>query len=252
LDLRLYFRVIWRFRLIVAAGLVLGLFLALLSYTRVSFAGGKPSISYRQSETWRSTTQLFITQGGFPWGRTVLPYKRTNTPSGTQFVPSDFADPNRLSTLSYYYAQFANSDEVQQLVASRTRGIRGFVTAQSVLDPSTRFSLPFVDIQGLARTPQEATTLANAGATAFIDYMTRRQAAAGIPSSQRVELSVTNRANGARLLVGRKKTTPVVIFLTLMLAAIGLAFILENLRPRVQLVGGGASELDATNERRSA
>lgn len=252
MDLRLYFRVIWRFRLIVVAGLVLGLLLALLSYARVSFAGGKPSISYRQSETWRSTTQLFITQGGFPWGRTVLPYKTAQTPTGTQIVPSDFADPNRLSNLSYYYAQFANSDEVHQLVASRTRGIRGFVTAQALLDESTRFSLPFVDIQGRARTPQEATTLANAGATAFKDYMTRQQVAAGIPTVQRVTLSVTSRANGAVLVVGRRKTTPVVIFLTTMLAAIGLAFILENLRPRVQLVSGGANELDATNERRSA
>jgi hypothetical protein len=32
----------------------------------------------------------------------------------------------------------------------------------------------------------------------------------------------------------RKKTTPIVVFLTVLLAAIGLAFVLENLRPRIR------------------
>jgi hypothetical protein len=168
-------------------------------------------------------------------------------------VPGDFADPNRLSGLAYYYAAFANSDEVQRLVASRTGRIQGSVTAQPVLDPSTRFSLPFVQIQGLARTPQDATRLSSEGADAFISYLTQQQIAGGIPASQRTELKVTNRARGAILLQGRRKTTPVVIFLTVMLAAIGLAFILENLRPRVQLVSGGAGEhVDAAAGRRSA
>ncbi len=38
------------------------------------------------------------------------------------------------------------------------------------------------------------------------------------------------------LLEGRSKTVPIVVFLTVMLAVIGLAFILENLRPRVRPV----------------
>lgn len=250
MDLRLYFRVIWRFRLIVAAGLVLGLCLALLSYTRVSFAGGTPSISYRQSETYRSTTQLFITQNGFPWGRTVLPFNLANTPTGTQVLPSNFADPNRFSQLALFYTQFANSDQVQQMIAARVGKTRGTVTASAPLDPTQHFTVPFVLIEGLATTPQAATKLANEGAKAFTDFLTRQQVANGIPASQRVVVQVTNRARGATLLAGRKKTTAVVIFLTVMLAAIGLAFILENLRPRVQLLAG--EHVDATDERRSA
>ena len=96
-------------------------------------------------------------------------------------------------------------------------------------------------------------TLANEAARAFKDYLTRKQADAGIPPAQRVQVQINNRASDATLLAGRKKTTPVVIFLTIMLAAIGLAFILENLRPRVQLVGRDAGDqADKTDERRSA
>jgi hypothetical protein len=243
----------WRFRLIIVAGLLLGLLMAFLSYTRVSLDHGKPKISYRQAETWRSQNLVFITQRGFPWGRTVFPFNPQSTPTGTQVVPSDFADPARFSQLATYYAQFANSDAVQILIAKRARDIPGSVSAQVLTDPSGRFPLPFVQILGLGPTPAAASSLANKGAGAFIDYLREQQAAAGIPEGQRVELRVSTRARGAILLAGRRKTTPVVIFLTLMLAAIGLAFILENLRPRVQLVSGGAGEeRDAVGGRKSA
>ena len=253
MDLRLYFRVLWRFRLIVAAGLALGLLLALLSYTRVSFAGGKPSISYRQAETWKSNTELFLTQGGFPWGRTVLPINTQETPTGTQILPSNFADPSRFRELAQYYALFANSDEVQRLIGSRTKNSVGKVSAQPAYDPISHFPLSFVQIQGLGPTAKDASTLANEAAGAFKDYLTRKQADAGIQPAQRVQVQINNRASAASLLAGRKKTTPVVIFLTIMLAAIGLAFILENLRPRVQLVGrGSGDQMDTADERRSA
>ena len=253
MDLRLYFRVLWRFRLIVAAGLALGVLLALLSYTRVSFAGGKPSLSYRQAETWKSNTELFLTQGGFPWGRTVLPINTQETPTGTQILPSNFADPSRFRELAQYYALFANSDEVRRLIASRTKNFVGTVTARPEYDPISNFPLSFVQIQWVGPTARDASTLANEAARAFKDYLTRKQADAGIPPAQRVQVQINNRARNASLLAGRRKTTPVVIFLTIMLAAIGVAFILENLRPRVQLVGRGiGDQMDTTDERRSA
>ena len=47
------------------------------------------------------------------------------------------------------------------------------------------------------------------------------------------------------LLEGRSKTVPIVVFLTVMLAVIGLAFILENLRPRVRPVADVADRQEA-------
>ncbi len=83
-------------------------------------AGGRETLDFLSPvRTSARATNLFITQGGFPWGRTVLPVNTTNTPTGTQILPSNFADPNRLSNLALFYSQFANSDEVQRMIASR-------------------------------------------------------------------------------------------------------------------------------------
>jgi hypothetical protein len=86
MDLSLCFGVLWRFRLIVAAGFVLA------SFAKVGFAHGSLSISHRLQEAWQGTTRLFVTQQGFPWGRTVLPADSptavppTSTSSGLQFA----------------------------------------------------------------------------------------------------------------------------------------------------------------------
>jgi hypothetical protein len=64
----------------------------------------------------------------------------------------------------------------------------------------------------------------------------RQQAQADIPDKQRVVLQVFSAARNATVVSGRKKTLPIVIFLSVLLATIGLAFVLENLRPRLREV----------------
>ena len=54
MDFRLYARVLWRFRVIVAGGLVLAVLLAALSIVRVSSHG----ISYRRSERHRRRVEF--------------------------------------------------------------------------------------------------------------------------------------------------------------------------------------------------
>jgi len=243
----MYFRVLWRFRLVVLAGFILACVLSLSTYLKVSIQGGKPSISYRQSETWHSTTLLGLTQGGFPWGRAIIPFNTQHTATGTQVVPSNFADPSRFAALSGYYSRLANSDAVQAS-AARRKHVPGNWTAQPIVDPKYNYSQPFIQFDGYAPDPRAAVTLANLGAAAFREYMVRQQNAAGIPQAQRVALYTVNKARGAVLFAGRRKTTPVVLFLTIMLAAIGLAFILENLRPRVRLVAEQSE--DQEHERR--
>ena len=83
MDLRLFSRVLWRFRFLVAGGLVLACVLSFLSFASISFAGGSPKLTYRQTERWKATAVLFVTQKGFPYGYTVLPTSPTQaTPSG--------------------------------------------------------------------------------------------------------------------------------------------------------------------------
>jgi capsular polysaccharide biosynthesis protein len=216
MDLALYGRVLWRFKILVAAGLAFAVALAFLSYVKVSISG-KPHIAYRQVQTWQSQETLLITSRQLPWVRT------SNQQAGG------------LSYLSAFYAQLANSDQVLERVR-RGGPLHGTITTQPGYSNSLRTPLPFVTIAGNATSPARAVSLAERGAAAFRAYIVSLEDSANVPAAQRVQLSVMSAARNATLVQPRKKTLPIVIFLTILVATIGLAFILENLRPRVQVV----------------
>jgi hypothetical protein len=229
-DLNLYFRVLFRFRLIVAAGFVLATAVALASLAKVDFADG--SISYRQQQTWQATTRLFVTQQGFPWGRSVLPAV-SPTPAPSTSSELQFADPTRLAGLAVVYAQLINGDLIQrQIGKSVPPGT--VLSAAPVTDPATNMPLPLVAVTSVAHTPAQAARVSQAGANLFRSYIAHQQASAGIPLKQRVMLQVVS--TEAALIAGRKKTLPIVAFLAVLIATIALAFVLENLRPRIQAV----------------
>jgi hypothetical protein len=134
-----------------------------------------------------------------------------------------------------YYKQLANSDAVQRILA-RDTSLHGSMVASYDVDSTTKSALPVLIISGVAATPAMAQRIAERGAAAFHTYLNRRSSAAGIPPKQRVKLTVLNAPLGAELITKRKMTLPIVVFLTVMIAAIGLAFVLENLRPPIRLV----------------
>jgi hypothetical protein len=231
MDLRLYGRVIWRFRFVVLLGLVLAVLLALLSYVKVSFKGGSPSFTYRQAEAWQSNTRLLVGGGqGFPQGQAyTAPSGNTAKPAAGAAATADFTG------LAVYYKQLANSDAVQRILA-RDRSLRGSMVATYDVDSTTKSPLPVLIISGVAATPAMAQRISARGAAAFHSYLNQRASAAGIPPKQRVKLTVLNAPLGAVLVSKRKMTLPIVVFLTVIIAAIGLAFVLENLRPPIRLV----------------
>jgi len=238
MDLRLYGRVIWRFRLVILLGLVLAVLLALLSYVRVSFKGGSPSFTYRQAEAWQSNTRLLVTGGkGFPQGRAY-----SSTPPPTASSPSNGLTTVDFTGLAVYYQQLANSDAVHRILA-HDKSLHGSMVATYDVDSTTKSPLPVLIISGVAATPAMAQRISAGGAAAFDTYLNRRARAAGIPPKQRVKLTVLNAPLGAELITKRKKTVPLVVFLTVMIATIGLAFVLENLRPPIRLVESQDAEL---------
>ncbi len=234
MDLRTYLRVIWRFRLVVGIGLVLAIVLASVSYFKITFHGGKPSITYRQSESWKATTILAVGNANAPVG------------SPGSFVT---ANPAGFASQAFYYANLAQSDAVERL--TRRGGLGGSVVSSPVIDQTTRAVLPFINITGVATSGAGAVELANRDADALRTYVYQQQNTGATPKSIRVSLTPVQRAVGAAILVGRKKTTPIVIFLTVLIAAIGLAFILENLRPRVHVVGRDVEELPPAASRQA-
>lgn len=235
MDLRLYLRVIWRFRVIVGLGLILACALAFFSYAKLSFKGGSPKVAYRQSQTYQATSLVFLTQKGFPYGYTILPY----TTSGPQakgvapnYVPK-YASPGTFTQLAFYYTPFVQSDGFRTLLRERTH-VPGIVQAHTSIDPTLRQAMPYINIVGYSSSSAGAVALANAGSEAFAQYIVGQQNANKVPAKQRVVAQIVSKAQTAVVSTGRKKTTPIVVFLTVLLAAIGLSFVLENLRPRIR------------------
>jgi hypothetical protein len=244
---------LWRFRVVVGAGILLATALAFLSYYQVSFAGGI-KLTPRESETWSSQSTLFVTQEGFPWGRTYLESKITIEGA----APTALGDPGRFQGLAVLYAELANSDEVH---ARMMRGgpIEGTLEAVPVVPPVESPPLPLIRLAATSDSPQGAIAVAQRYTRAFRAFITEEQDAADIPADQRVRLEVTQQASKPELLAGRGLTLPLMVFISVMCAVAGLVFVLENLRPSpVQALrperlnghaGGHAPELEDVTAR---
>jgi capsular polysaccharide biosynthesis protein len=234
MDLRLYLSVLWRFRVVVAGGVVLAVLLTVLSVARVSFSGGLPKLSYRQQEGWTSTANVWVTQAGFPLGRSVYD-KFLNAGSGASATPlSEYSDPSRFAGYATIYASLITSDAVTSLM-EKQGNLDGTITAtQPSLPGNSAITLPFVEVAGTASSPAAAESLTNRAVRALDEYVRAQQKRNHISADKRVVLQVVQRAESATLTKPRKLTQPIVIFLACLMVAIGLAFLLENLRPRVR------------------
>ena len=233
MDLRVYFGVVWRFKLLVVMGVVLALALAILSVVRVTSHG----FVYRQAELWSSTTRLGVTQNGFPWGRLFAQepgLNGTSTPveEGNKVGDIPIADPNRFKDLAIFYAEIATSDPVRRIML-KDGPIRGKIVAAPVVVQSN-YTLPLIDLTAIATSPRGAIRLAQRGSSALDTYLRTRQQANKVPATDRVVLQELLSPRRAKIFAARSKTMPVVIFLAVMFGTIGLAFLLENLRPRAR------------------
>jgi hypothetical protein len=237
MDLTLYGRVLRRFWWLVVPGVVLACTLGMLSFVRVSLDG----LAYRQAEVWQSQSHLLLTQPGFPWGRTVLP-------SGELAARSGYADPYRFSSLTDLYSQFANSDEVRAIMRLRGAPKEWKISAAPVTPTFAGSTLPVIALSGRAHSASEAVAAAASGRRAFIAYVASQQQSAAIPKTQRINIEVLTRSTLPVVIEPRSKTLPIIVFLSVLTAAVGLAFILENLRPRVRAV---ATAADADQARTS-
>lgn len=163
-------------------------------------------------------------------------------PAASAGGPKAFTPPNapsdRFIELANVYAALATSDPVERLIR-RHGPLRGSITAIAL--KSTNGSdapLPLVAVNGVSTSPERAMAVADRAAQGLRDYIEIEQRKNGIPDNQRVILSIVKEPGPTTtdLLKRRSKTLPIVIFLTTLLAFVGLTFILENLRPRIRPV----------------
>ena len=227
MDLALFFRVLWRFKVIVLVGLSLAFALSFLSYVKVDFGNGFKMSSGRTSSGRAS--KLFVTDPDFTLG--------SSSDGGATGPRRGCGRRDRMLKLTALYMQLATADPVLVLMA-REEPIDGIVqtfpitsTGDSRGDP-----LPMMTCSAISATPERAHRLARRHIKAFLPFLRRDQERRGVSPGKRVKVEIVRQPQAPALLVPRKKTRPIVVFLTVAIATFGLAFILENMRPRVRAV----------------
>ena len=244
MDITAWAQAMWRFKWISLCGIVLACVLAVLATARVSFQGGV-KLTYRTPAIYTAGTKIFVTQAGFPWGRTILPGSSTSSNE-----TGAYADPSRFVMLAGIYATLANGANIQQRLVHPTEGEA--LVARPEIDPQTGTALPLIDLISLAPAPRRAVDIAVQASSMLKRSVEAQQKDAGIPKSQRVLLQTLQQPYRVTIASGRKKTVPIVVFMTVLLATIGLVLALENIRPRLRLSELGevaAVRADGTRER---
>jgi hypothetical protein len=249
-DFGLYARVLWRFRLLVLPGLLLAACLAVLSVVKIGSGG----LEYRDSVLWAAHARVGVTQQGFPWGRLFAESPSNNAESTDIRTSSDIptANPARLNELAVLYAELATSDPVLRLVRPNT-AIEEEVSATPLRAAESGTMLPLIELKAISTSPQRAISLAQRSSKALSAYLQQQQRANKVPPSDRVVFEQVLRAQKAEVYRPRSKTMPIVIFVAVVFATVGLAFLLENLRPRRREPGEQSeSALSAPAHRRTA
>ncbi len=257
MDLSLFGRVLWRFKWIAAIGFTLAVVLAVLAAAKVTFHGYVPSLKYRHPVQYKAMALLLVTQTGFPDGRSTLgdlvPAPGSNSGGATKqgqtgttsrggssstttsLVPR-FADPSRFSALAVAYSAWATGDPIRKVMRTQGGPIRGLILANALVDPVSGGTEPLIQLAGVAPSKEGAVILTNRVIRALQTYLTEQQNANHVPRESRTLISTINRPRDVTVFQGRSTTKPIFILLTVMLATIGVCFILENVKPRVRVV----------------
>lgn len=221
MDLRLFGQVLWRYRLLIAAGWVLACLAAFVAFVKITPDG----LSYRQSETYSAIQDLFVTERGFPEGRTSV-----GDPLEAQ-EGQLISDPGRLAALTTLYVELVTSDQVRAIMLE-DGPINGYVIPLQFTDASGREGLPSLRLTAYSDSPAAAIDLAKRQTEAFQQFIQTEQERAGIAPRDRVILEVLRGAEGATLEQGRSLTQPAIVFIAIMAATIALSLLLNNLRTR--------------------
>jgi hypothetical protein len=96
------------------------------------------------------------------------------------------------------------------------------------LTDSNRSSLPLIEISSLATSKASAFDRVSRQADAFMQYISEQQTANRVASANRVLLKVVNGPTTPEVVVPRKITLPVVVFLSMLVVTGGLILALEN------------------------
>ena len=230
MDLRQLGAAVGNHRRVAVLGVVAAIALAFLAQVRVS-PFSSPTFEYRKPVVWSSNVTLQLTQEGFPEGR-------------VQDVGSRRA---ALVSLAPLYARLANTDPVRKRMR-KLGPILGGVKVNPVVDDNN-VGLPLIQISSFAFQNTSAATRAKRQADAFIGYIAQEQAQNDLLPKNRVVLEVVKGPSRPSVVVPRKITLPVVVFLSMLIVTGALILALENrARGRRQAKGQVSDDLPVADE----
>jgi hypothetical protein len=230
MNLARHAAVLWRFRLITALGLLLGIGLAIFAMYQV------PSMQPRGAETWSSESSLMVTQPGCPECRVILPAPIVvdkdgdGQPDETDVKQQAFADPGRFTFLADLYAQLAVSDQVLSRVPEKPAPAQ--IQAMTVQSTSGAITLPVIKLTTMAATPMGAQQLNLHMVDALRSHLEREQAGADVSKDERVQLSLISRPTPPFMVAGPSKTGAILAFMLCLIGTIAVTHLLEALRNR--------------------
>jgi len=235
MDLRLLLRVLWRFKYLMALGIIVAGGLAFMTVERVSFGSGAPKLSPRQSVTWGSSSLILVTQPGFPIGRSVRTGAVPLDPSSPQAgVVPKYQDPSSLTGTALLYAQLATSDQVRAVI-NQQGPLPGTYAANVETSPAINNSpLPLIAINAVGPSAAAATDTVRRATEGLLDYVTAQQVANGIAPDLRIVLQPLVKSAPPTIVKGRSIMRPLAVFAVILTLFTILACVLENLRPRVR------------------
>jgi hypothetical protein len=230
MNLARHAAVLWRFRRITAAGLLLGIFLAVLASYNITSSGLKP----RGVSTYTSQSQLLVTQPGFPDGRPVLPTSQTIDPeTGKPIVDPtavDFADPARFMYFADLYTKQLTSDDILRRLPAKVSPTQ--IIASPLPAVSGAPILPIIQLDTIGATPRAARQLNLDLAKALREWLQENQAKNDLPPAKRVVVETMDAPELGALTSGPSKTASVLALLLVLIGTVALTHLLENLRSR--------------------
>lgn len=222
MELRVFIRVIARFKWLFLGGVLLAVAAAFFSTASMTFAEGRPVVSWRAQEGWSSSSRLLVTAPSIKYGSIG---GSTSTPSAGDFE-------SRAPWLATLYASFATSDRVKDIIRGSGPRPRGkYAIAASAISTPSGAVLPIVQLTATWNTARGSRLLADRAAQALMSYVEQQQIATDVPKGSRVQLVVLNKGGNTTLTAPRSKALPVIAFLAVLFAMIALLFAADNLVP---------------------
>lgn len=239
MNLARHAAVLWRYRVVTAACVLLGVVLAIAASYRITTSG----LVARGTSTYSSMSQLLVTQPGFPEGRVVLPTPPPSTGDPSEAVDRsrlEFADPNRFMALADLYTKLLVSDDVRTRIPGRPS--QSQILASPLPAVSGAPILPIIQLTVMAPTPAAARALNFDTVRALRGLLRERQQRNDISPAQSVQITTLNAATPGVLTTGPSHVGSILAFLLCLIGAVAISHLLENLRTR--RTQDGLMELD--------